>query len=153
MERGVVAGYPMVDLKVTVVDGSFHEVDSSEMAFKIAGSITFQEAARKAKPVIKEPVMAIEVVTPDQFLGSVVGDLNSRRGMIEGQENGPGATMVIKAKVPLAEMFGYVTSLRSMTQGRASSTMEPSHYAEVPRNVSEELSAKSQGKSLTRAQQ
>ncbi len=153
MERGVVAGYPMVDVKVTVVDGSFHEVDSSEMAFKIAGSITFQEAARKAKPVIKEPVMAIEVVTPDQFLGSVVGDLNSRRGMIEGQENGPGGTMVIKAKVPLAEMFGYVTSLRSMTQGRASSTMEPSHYAEVPRNVSEELSAKSQGKTLTRAQQ
>jgi len=153
MERGVSAGYPMVDLRVTVVDGSFHEVDSSEMAFKIAGSMTFQEAARKAQPVIKEPIMAVEVVTPDQFLGNVVGDLNSRRGMIEGQENSHGGTMVIKAKVPLSEMFGYVTSLRSMTQGRASSTMEPSHYAEVPRNVAEELAAKSQGKTLTRAQQ
>jgi len=152
METGVSAGYPMVDLKVSVLDGSFHEVDSSEMAFKIAGSMTFKEAARKAQPVIKEPIMAVEVVTPDQFLGAVVGDLNSRRGMIEGQEQSHGGTMVIKAKVPLAEMFGYVTSLRSMTQGRASSTMEPSHYAEVPRNVAEELTAKSAGKTLVRQQ-
>ncbi len=152
METGVSAGYPMVDIKVQVVDGSFHEVDSSEMAFKIAGSMTFKEAARKAQPVIKEPIMAVEVVTPDQFLGSVVGDLNSRRGMIEGQENSHGGTMVIKAKVPLAEMFGYVTSLRSMTQGRASSTMEPSHYAEVPRNVAEELTVKAAGKTLVRQQ-
>ncbi len=152
MEVGVSAGYPMVDIKVSVVDGSFHEVDSSEMAFKMAASMTFKEAARKATPVIKEPIMAVEVVTPDQFLGSVVGDLNSRRGMIEGQENSHGGTMVIKAKVPLAEMFGYVTSLRSMTQGRASSTMEPSHYAEVPRNVAEELMAKSVGKTLVRQQ-
>ena len=152
MEQGVAAGYPVVDIKVSVVDGSFHEVDSSEMAFKMAGSMTFKEAARKAQPVIKEPIMAIEVVTPDQFLGSVVGDLNSRRGMIEGQENSYGGTMVIKAKVPLSEMFGYVTSLRSMTQGRASSTMEPSHYAEVPRNVEEELKAKNQGRALQRAQ-
>jgi len=152
MEVGVSAGYPMVDIKVSVTDGSFHEVDSSEMAFKMAASMTFKEAARKATPVIKEPIMAVEVVTPDQFLGSVVGDLNSRRGMIEGQENSHGGTMVIKAKVPLAEMFGYVTSLRSMTQGRASSTMEPSHYAEVPRNVAEELMAKSVGKTLVRQQ-
>ncbi len=152
MEVGVSAGYPMVDIKVSVTDGSFHEVDSSEMAFKMAASMTFKEAARKATPVIKEPIMAVEVVTPDQFLGSVVGDLNSRRGMIEGQENSHGGTMVIKAKVPLAEMFGYVTSLRSMSQGRASSTMEPSHYAEVPRNVAEELMAKSVGKTLVRQQ-
>ena len=152
MEVGVSAGYPMVDIKVSVTDGSFHEVDSSEMAFKMAASMTFKEAARKATPVIKEPIMAVEVVTPDQFLGSVVGDLNSRRGMIEGQENSHGGTMVIKAKVPLAEMFGYVTSLRSMSQGRASSTMEPSHYAEVPRNVAEELMAKSAGKTLVRQQ-
>ncbi len=152
MEVGVSAGYPMVDIKVSVTDGSYHEVDSSEMAFKMAASMTFKEAARKAQPVIKEPIMAVEVVTPDQFLGSVVGDLNSRRGMIEGQEQSHGATMVIKAKVPLAEMFGYVTSLRSMSQGRASSTMEPSHYAEVPRNVAEELAAKSVGKTLVRQQ-
>ena len=152
MEQGVSAGYPVVDIKVSVMDGSFHEVDSSEMAFKMAGSMTFKEAARKAQPVIKEPIMSIEVVTPEQFLGSVVGDLNSRRGIIEGQETSFGNTMVIKAKVPLSEMFGYVTSLRSMTQGRASSTMEPSHYAEVPRNVEEELKAKNQGRTLQRAQ-
>ena len=152
LESGVLAGYPIVDIKVTVVDGSYHEVDSSEMAFKMAASMTFKAACRKATPVIKEPIMAIEVVTPDQFLGSVVGDLNSRRGMIEGQEQSFGGTVIIKAKVPLAEMFGYVTSLRSMTQGRASSTMEPSHYAEVPRNVSEELIAKGQGKPVVRSQ-
>ncbi|WP_119322402.1 elongation factor G [Capsulimonas corticalis] len=152
MESGVIAGYPMVDVKVLVTDGSFHEVDSSEMAFKIAGSMSFKEACRKASPVIKEPIMAVEVTTPDQFLGSVVGDLNSRRGIIEGQEQSYGGTVVIKAKVPLAEMFGYVTTLRSMTQGRASSTMEPSHYAEVPRNVSEELMAKAAGKLQTRQQ-
>ena len=152
LDTGVVAGYPMVDVKVTVVDGSYHEVDSSEMAFKMAASMTFKAACRKAQPVIKEPIMAIEVTTPDQFLGSVVGDLNSRRGMIEGQEQSFGGTVIIKAKVPLSEMFGYVTSLRSMTQGRASSTMEPSHYAEVPRNVSEELVAKGQGKTVARAQ-
>jgi elongation factor G len=150
MESGVLAGYPMVDVKVTVVDGSFHEVDSSEMAFKMAGILTFKAAARKATPIIKEPIMAVEVVSPEQFLGNVVGDLNSRRGIIEGQEQSHGNTVVIKAKVPLAEMFGYVTTLRSMTQGRASSTMEPSHYAEVPRNVAEELIAKNQGKAPAR---
>jgi elongation factor G len=146
MEGGVLAGYPMVDVKVTVVDGSFHEVDSSEMAFKMTGSMSFKEAARRATPIIKEPIMAIEVVTPEQFLGPVVGDLNSRRGVIEGQDTSHGKIMVVKAKVPLSQMFGYVTDLRSMTQGRASSTMEPSHYAEVPRNVSEELMAKNQGR-------
>ena len=152
MESGVLAGYPVVDIKVSVTDGSYHEVDSSEMAFKMAASMTFKEAVRKANPVIMEPIMAVEVVTPDQFLGAVVGDLNSRRGLIEGQEQSHGGTVVIKSKVPLSEMFGYVTSLRSMTQGRASSTMEPSHYAEVPRNVAEELSAKSQGRATTRQQ-
>ena len=152
MESGVIAGYPMVDIKVLVTDGSFHEVDSSEMAFKIAGSMSFKEACRKANPIIKEPIMAVEVITPDQYLGSVVGDLNSRRGIIEGQEQSYGGTVIIKAKVPLAEMFGYVTTLRSMTQGRATSTMEPSHYAEVPRNVSEELMAKAAGKLQTRQQ-
>ncbi|MEO7718779.1 MAG: elongation factor G [Capsulimonas sp.] len=152
MESGVIAGYPMVDIKVLVTDGSFHEVDSSEMAFKIAGSMSFKEACRKATPVIKEPIMGVEVITPDQFLGSVVGDLNSRRGIIEGQEQSYGGTVIIKAKVPLAEMFGYVTTLRSMTQGRATSTMEPSHYAEVPRNVAEELMAKAAGKLQTRQQ-
>jgi elongation factor G len=152
MESGVIAGYPVVDLKVSVTDGSYHEVDSSEMAFKMAASMTLKEAVRKANPVIMEPIMAVEVVSPDQFLGSVVGDLNSRRGMIEGQEQSHGGTVVIKAKVPLSEMFGYVTSLRSMTQGRASSTMEPSHYAEVPRNVAEELAAKREGRAPARGQ-
>ena len=118
----------------------------------MAASMTFKEAVRKANPVIMEPIMAVEVVSPDQFLGSVVGDLNSRRGMIEGQEQSHGATVVIKAKVPLSEMFGYVTTLRSMTQGRASSTMEPSHYAEVPRNVAEELAAKREGRAPSRGQ-
>ncbi len=152
LDTGIVAGYPIVDVKVTVIDGSFHEVDSSEMAFKMAASLTFKAACRRATPVIKEPIMTVEVTTPDQFLGAVVGDLNSRRGLIEGQEQSFGGTVIIRAKVPLAEMFGYVTSLRSMTQGRASSTMEPSHYAEVPRNVAEELMAKNQGKSLARQQ-
>ncbi len=143
MLHGVVAGFPMVDVKVAVIDGSYHEVDSDEISFKIAGSMGAKAAFQKAQPTIKEPIMQIEVVTPDQFLGDVIGDLNRRRGLVEGQENGPGGTRVIKAKVPLAEMFGYVTTLRSMTQGRASSTMEPSHYEEVPRNVAEEIAAKS----------
>jgi len=147
MERGVLAGYPMVDLKVEVVDGSFHEVDSSEMAFKIAGSMTFKEAARKAGLVLKEPIMGVEVVTPEGNMGDVIGDLNSRRGQVLGmeQEQGTG-NQIIKAQVPLAEMFGYVGSLRGMTQGRASYTMEPAHYEEVPRNIAEELVAKSQGR-------
>ena len=152
METGVVAGYPMIDIGVDLVDGSFHEVDSNEMAFKIAGSIGFKEAARKANPTIKEPIMAVEIVTPEAFLGDCIGDINSRRGRIEGMEPGPGGTQVIRAQVPLAEMFGYATVMRSMTQGRASYSMEPSHYEEVPRSVAEEIVAKSQGRQLaTRA--
>jgi elongation factor G len=146
LHSGVLAGFPVVDVKVTVVDGSFHEVDSDEISFREAGRLAFRSACQKAQPVIKEPIMTVEVVTPDQFLGDVIGDLNRRRGVVEGQETGPGGTRIIKAKVPLAEMFGYVTTLRSMTQGRASSTMEPSHYEEVPRNVAEEIMAKNSGK-------
>jgi elongation factor G len=152
MERGVLAGYPMVDIRVTVVDGSFHEVDSSEMAFKIAASMTFKEASRKAGLILKEPIMAVEVVTPEGNMGDVIGDLNSRRGQVLGMEQEPGTgNQIIKAQVPLAEMFGYVGSLRGMSQGRASYTMEPSHYEEVPRNIAEELVAKSQGRVPTRA--
>jgi len=148
MDSGVLAGYPMVDVRVSLVDGSFHEVDSSEMAFKIAASMTFKAACRKAGPVLKEPIMAVEVVTPEAFLGDVIGDLNSRRGRIEGVEPAPGGAQAIKAQVPLAELFGYVTTLRSLTQGRAEPTVEPSHYEEVPRQLAEELIARSQGKSL-----
>jgi elongation factor G len=148
LETGVVAGYPMIDVGVDLVDGSFHEVDSNEMAFKIAGSIGLKEAARKANPTIKEPIMAVEIVTPEEFLGDCIGDLNSRRGRIEGMEPGPGGTQVIRAQVPLAEMFGYATVVRSMTQGRASYSMEPSHYEEVPRSVADEIVAKTQGRQL-----
>jgi elongation factor G len=151
LDSGVVANFPLVDIRVTVVDGSFHEVDSSEMAFKIAGSMTFKAACRKASPVIKEPVMSVEVVTPEQFMGDVIGDLNSRRGRIEGVEPRAGGLQVIKAQVPLAELFGYVTSLRSLTQGRADPTVEPSHYEEVPRHLAEEIMARAQGKQLARA--
>jgi elongation factor G len=148
MVTGVVAGYPMIDIRVTVVDGSFHDVDSNEMAFKIAGSMGFKAAAHKASPALKEPIMAVEIVTPEEFLGDCIGDLNSRRGRIEGMEPGAGGTQVIKAQVPLAEMFGYATAIRSMTQGRASYSMEPSHYDEVPRTVAEEIVAKTQGRQL-----
>ena len=143
LTAGVLAGYPMVDIKASVIDGSYHDVDSDEISFVEAGRQGFKDACRNASPVILEPIMQIEVVTPDQFLGDVIGDLNRRRGIIEGQETGPGGVRIIKSKVPLAEMFGYVTTLRSMTQGRASSTMEPSHYEAVPRNVAEEIQAKS----------
>ncbi|HEU4753135.1 MAG TPA: elongation factor G, partial [Armatimonadota bacterium] len=146
MDGGVIAGYPMIDVAVSLVDGSYHEVDSSEMAFKIAGSLGFKEVAKRAGPVLKEPVMAVEVVTPEEFLGDIIGDLNSRRGRIEGMEPAQGGTQVIKANVPLAEMFGYATTVRSVSQGRASYSMEPSHYEEVPRNVAEEIIAKSGGK-------
>jgi elongation factor G len=143
MEGGIVAGYPLVDLKATVYDGSFHPVDSNEMAFKIAGSIAFKAAAERAGPVIKEPVMRVEVTTPEGFLGEVIGDLNSRRAQIEATEPRGAGVQVVRALVPLAEMFGYATTVRSMTQGRASYSMEPSHYAEVPRNISDEIRAKS----------
>ncbi len=143
MESGIVAGYPVVDVKAIVYDGSFHPVDSNEMAFKIAGSMAFNDAASKAGPVIKEPVMRVEVTTPEGFLGDVIGDLNSRRAQIEAMEPRGEGTQVVRALVPLADMFGYATSLRSMTQGRASYSMEPSHYAEVPKNIAEEIKAKS----------
>jgi elongation factor G len=148
MDTGVIAGYPVVDVRVAVVDGSYHEVDSSEMAFKIAGSLAFKAAMQKANPTIKEPIMAVEIVTPEQFLGDVIGDLNSRRGRIEGIEPGPGGTQTIRAHVPLAEMFGYATALRSLTQGRATYVMQPSHYEEVPSHIAQELIARVQGKQL-----
>ena len=138
LETGVYAGFPMVDVKATLFDGSFHEVDSSEMAFKIAGSMAVKDAVQKASPTILEPVMRVEVVMPEEFMGDVIGDLNSRRGHIEGMDNRNG-TQVVSAFVPLASMFGYVTDLRSMTQGRATSSMEFSHYAEVPQSVAAEL--------------
>jgi len=139
LETGVKAGYPMVDVRVTLTDGSFHDVDSSEMAFKVAGSMALREAARRAKPVLLEPVMAVEVVTPEEFMGDVIGDLNRRRGRIEGMEP-RGNAQVIKAFVPLAEMFGYATDLRSATQGRATYTMQFDRYSEVPSALSEEIS-------------
>lgn len=138
MDKGIVAGYPLLNIKATVTDGSYHEVDSSELAFKMAGSIAFQEACRRADPVILEPIMSVTVITPESFMGDVIGDLNSKRGQILEMSD-RGQAKVISALVPLAEMFGYVTSLRSMTQGRASSTMEFSKYAEVPRHVQQAL--------------
>ncbi len=138
MKNGVIAGYPIVDVKVTLFDGSFHDVDSSEMAFKIAGSMAFKEGAKKAKPVLLEPVMKVEVVTPEEYMGDAVGDLNRRRGMIIGMDEGPSGKL-IDAEVPLAEMFGYATDLRSLTQGRATYTMEFLKYAEAPNNVAEAI--------------
>jgi len=138
MDKGVVAGYPMVDMAVTLYDGSFHEVDSSEMAFKIAASIALQEACKKAKPILLEPIMRIEVVIPEEFLGDVIGDLNKRRGTIENTEE-RGNMKAIEGRVPLAEMFGYATSLRSLTQGRGAFTMEFDHYEKVPENIAQEI--------------
>jgi elongation factor G len=143
LETGVYAGFPMVDVKATLFDGSSHDVDSSEMAFKIAGSMAAKDAVEKADPAILEPVMRVEVVMPEEFMGDVIGDLNSRRGHIEGMDNRNG-TQVVSAFVPLASMFGYVTDLRSVTQGRATSSMEFSHYSEVPQSIASELVQKSQ---------
>ena len=142
LNNGVLAGYPVVDVKVTLFDGSYHEVDSNEMAFKIAGSMAFKEAAAKAKPVLLEPVMAVEVVTPEDYVGTVNGDLNRRRGMLEGAEDSP-AGRLIKAQVPLSEMFGYSTDLRSATQGRATYTMEFSRYVEAPKSIAETIAKRS----------
>jgi elongation factor G len=149
MEGGVLAGYEMVDIKVTLYDGSYHEVDSDEMAFKIAASMGFKEAARKASPVLLEPIMSVEVVVPEDYMGVIIGDLNSRRGRIEGIEHRAGS-QVIKSLVPLAEMFGYATNMRSNTQGRATFSMHFAHYDEAPRAVTEEIVAKVQGKSPAR---
>ncbi len=142
LDSGVYANVPMVDVRVTLIDGSYHEVDSSEMAFKIAGSMAVKDAVSKASPTILEPMMRVEVTMPEEFMGDVIGDLNSRRGQIEGMDP-RGSTQVVRAAVPLAEMFGYATDLRSMTQGRASYSMELSHYAEVPTNLAAELVARS----------
>jgi elongation factor G len=144
MEGGVLAGYPMVDVKATVYDGSYHDVDSNELAFKIAASMAFKEAARKASPVLLEPVMSVEVVVPEDYMGTIIGDLNSRRGRIEGIEHRAGS-QVIKSMVPLAEMFGYATNMRSNTQGRATFSMHFARYEEAPRSVAEEIVAKVQG--------
>jgi elongation factor G len=144
MSTGVLAGYPMVDIKVTLVDGSYHEVDSSDMAFKIAGSLAFKNAAQKARPVLLEPMMAVEVVTPADFMGDVMGDISSRRGHIDGMEP-RGNAQVINATVPLSTMFGYATDVRSTTQGRATYTMQFKHYAEVPASIATEIIAKVRG--------
>ena len=136
MENGVLAGYPMIDIKVTLYDGSYHDVDSSEMAFKIAGSQGFRDGAKTARPVLLEPVMKVEVVTPEKYMGDVVGDLSRRRGVVQGMNEGP-VGKIIDAEVPLAEMFGYATDLRSLTQGRANYSMEFEKYAEAPMQVAE----------------
>src|SRR3954469_22310953 len=149
LEGGVLAGYEMVDVKVILYDGSYHEVDSNEMAFKIAGSMAVKEAARKASPVLLEPVMSVEVVVPEEFMGTIIGDLNSRRGRIEGMEHRAGS-QVIKAMVPLSDMFGYATNMRSNTQGRATFSMHFARYEEAPRSVSEEIIAKVQGKAVNK---
>ena len=149
MEGGVLAGYEMVDVKAILYDGSYHEVDSNEMAFKIAGSMAFKEAARKASPVLLEPVMSVEVVVPEEYMGDIIGDLNSRRGRIEGMEHRAGS-QVIKAIVPLAEMFGYATHMRSSTQGRATYSMHFARYEEAPRSVAEEIIARVQGRTVGR---
>jgi elongation factor G len=136
LPNGILAGFPVVDVKVTLFDGSYHDVDSNENAFKMAASIAFKDGMKKANPVLLEPMMAVEVESPEEFMGNVVGDLSSRRGMIQGMDDVPGMKL-IRAEVPLAEMFGYSTALRSATQGRATYTMEFKHYAEAPKNVAE----------------
>jgi len=138
MNKGILAGYPMVDMSCALYDGSFHEVDSSEIAFKIAGSIALQQAAKKAKPILLEPVMKLEVISPADFFGDVIGDLSARRGKIEETKDRLNLK-VIDVKVPLSEMFGYATSLRSLTEGRGTFTMEFDHYEEVPQNIAQEI--------------
>ena len=144
MANGPLAGYPLVDVRVTLLDGAYHDVDSSELAFKIAGLQAFREASRLAGPVILEPVMSVEVITPEDFMGDVIGDLNSRRGQIQSMDERSGAR-IVKAVVPLSEMFGYVGDLRSRTQGRASYSMQFDSYAEVPAAVAKEIIAKVRG--------
>ena len=138
MKAGILAGYPVVDVKVTLWDGSYHEVDSSEMAFSIAGSMAFKDAMKKCDPVIMEPIMKVDVVVPDEYMGNVIGDLNSRRGQITNQESQDG-TARVTAMVPLSEMFGYATDLRSKTQGRGQYSMEPSDYQQVPKNIADKI--------------
>jgi elongation factor G len=144
MTAGPLAGYPVLDCKVTLYDGSFHDVDSSELAFKIAGSMAFKDACRKASPVLLEPIMDVEVVVPEEYMGDVIGDLNGRRGRVQSM-TARGGGQAVKAQVPLASMFGYATELRSRTQGRATFTMQFGHYEPVPNSVSEELTARAVG--------
>jgi elongation factor G len=144
LENGIMAGFPMVDVKVAVYDGSFHEVDSSEMAFKIAGSLAVEDAAKRADMILLEPIMKVEVSTPEEFMGDVIGDLSSKRAQISGTEQ-KGQMVIIHGMVPLAEVSGYATRLRSLTQGRASAYLEPSHYEEVPSNVAAQVVAKRNG--------
>jgi elongation factor G len=141
MQNGILAGFPVVDVKAKLYDGSYHDVDSSEIAFKLAGRLAFKEVSKKADPIILEPIMKVEVTVPEEYMGDVIGNLNSKRGRIESMEDRSGAK-IIDALVPLAEMFGYTTQLRSMTQGRGSNSMEFDHYEEVPRNVAEEIIGK-----------
>ena len=143
LENGVVAGYPVVDVKVTLFDGSYHEVDSSEMAFKVAGSMCFREGAQKAGAVLLEPVMQVEVVTPEEYMGDVMGDFNRRRGVVQGMNDTP-AGRSVRAEVPLREMYGYATDLRSLTQGRATFTMEFSKYLEMPSGIAADIIRKNQ---------
>jgi len=143
-ETGVLAGFPVVDVRVTLTYGSYHDVDSSEMAFKIAGSMAFKKAARLAKPVLLEPIMAVEVVTPEDYMGDVIGDLAARRGRVEGMEQ-RGSSQQIRAQVPLSDMFGYATDLRSRTQGRATYTMQFHSYQEVPESIAREIVARATG--------
>ena len=145
MSNGVLAGYPIDSLKVTLLDGSFHAVDSDQLSFEVAGKMAFRHALPKANPVLLEPIMKLEAVTPEESMGDIIADLNRRRGQIDGMDDRNGAK-VIKAKVPLSEMFGYVTQLRTISSGRASSTMEFSHYDQAPKNVVEEVIAKVKGK-------
>jgi elongation factor G len=145
MSTGVLAGFPVNNMKIRVFDGSYHDVDSDAMSFELCAKAGFRTAGKKAKPTLLEPIMKVEVVTPDQYMGDVTGDLNRRRGMLEGMDS-RGNLQVIKAKVPLSEMFGYVTQLRSLSSGRATSTMEFSHYSPAPNNIAEEVMAKNKGK-------
>jgi elongation factor G len=140
-EAGVIAGFPVVDVKVRLYDGSFHEVDSNEMAFKLAASMAFKEGIQRGAPILQEPVMKVEVIVPEEFLGEIIGQLNARRGEILGMEPRPGSTQAVHANVPLAEMFGYATNLRSATQGRGVFTMEFDHYAQVSENVAKMIMA------------
>src|SRR5699024_11102724 len=149
MQYGYLAGFPLVNIKATLLDGAYHEVDSSEMAFKLAGSMALKEAVAKAKPVLLEPMMAVEIITPEEYMGEVIGDVTSRRGSVSAMEDRSGAK-VVKARVPLSPMFGYVGDLRSKTQGRANSSMIFDSYAEVPQNVAEEIIAERTGKEFPR---
>ena len=137
-ESGILAGYPVIDFKATLVDGSYHDVDSSEMAFKISGSMAFKEGCKKGKSVILEPIMKVEITVPEEYMGDVIGDINSRRGRMEGLESRAGS-QIIRGFIPLSEMFGYATDLRSKTQGRRTYAMEPSHYEEVPNTILEAI--------------